>query len=92
MATAVNDHSVTEEMSSDLRRKADLLRQHELLCYRIAFAVLQVEEWAWTAALNAYKELIKDKAFFTSTELSQQLIVKKVTMKCALEVYRQAMR
>lgn len=60
------------------------LRRYELLCYRVAFYLLQEEVIAVEAACNALIQLSKDHAFFKLTVRKQNKQALNISIKAAI--------
>jgi hypothetical protein len=73
-------------MESTLQKRVHIGRQHETLCYRICYYLVQEEELALIAAQNVMKRLLlNDKLSMEKTQNITQYI-KKEAMKESIQV------
>ncbi|TBL70883.1 hypothetical protein [Paenibacillus thalictri] len=69
-----------------LKTRASILKQYEADCYSTCLYLLQCEQKACEAALNALLQLIGCDAFFAADPQGQRLLLLHVSMKSALSV------
>ncbi|SDE15974.1 hypothetical protein SAMN02799630_04857 [Paenibacillus sp. UNCCL117] len=70
--------------------KTEILKRYEAFSYQIAHYLLQEERAAQSAAEGALLELYRSEEFFRLTAIQKGEYVRKVSMKHALLVRRQA--
>lgn len=68
-------------------RKAAILKQYELYCYKICYHMLQSDAKAWQAALASIEHLFHDAAFFGKEEEARQEIVRKTSIRYSLNFF-----
>lgn len=69
-----------------LNHRGNVLKEYELLCYQVAYYLLQQEEIAVHASLSALTELLYDDGFYTSSADMQKELVKKAVMRHSLQM------
>jgi hypothetical protein len=73
-------------MESTLQKRVHIGRQHENLCYRICYYLVQEEELAIIAAQNVMKRLLLDDKLSTEQSLNITQYIKKESMKASIQV------
>jgi hypothetical protein len=63
---------------------AEVLKEYELYCYRIAFYLLEREELAVLATKQALIELAHNECFFIGNNVERWKMAKKTTVKHSL--------
>jgi hypothetical protein len=63
---------------------AEVLKEYELYCYRIAFYLLEREEPAVLATKQALIELAQNECFFIENNVERWKMAKKATVKHSL--------
>lgn len=76
----------------NLQAKVLILRQYETYCYQVSSFIVQDEQLSIQAAQSALLKLATDSSFFVKPEYEQKRIIRKVTIRSALEVYTQKIK
>lgn len=71
----------------ELGRKAVILKQYELYCYKICYHMLQCDAKAWQAAVASIEHLFHDAAFFGKEDKDRQEIVRKTSIRYSLNYF-----
>jgi hypothetical protein len=69
-----------------LKHIAEVLKEHEVYCYQIAYFILEHEEYAVLAAKQALIELGCNDGFLTDSAEERWRTAKKVCVRHSLEV------
>lgn len=73
-------------MKVELEKIATVLKEYELYCYRIAFYLLEKEEFAITATKQTLLELGRNQRFLSDTAEKRRAWAKRTAIKSSLKV------
>jgi hypothetical protein len=68
----------------DLPQKTAMLREYENYCYRIAYYLLQTENWAIIATKKALLELAQSSYIWSEAAEQRQVLIRRIATKHAL--------
>jgi hypothetical protein len=72
----------------EIKERLLVLKKHEDVCYSICLYVLQCEKMACEAAQTALYNLAKCDSFFVQNSQSKSILLRKESMKCALQLIK----
>jgi DNA-directed RNA polymerase specialized sigma24 family protein len=74
-----------------MKERLSILKKHENDCYRMCFYLLQSEKMACEAAKDALYKLIEGDSFFAADSQTKNDLLRKESMKSALQIKKKLM-